>query len=42
MTNKCSTAIEVQKSLKVHENTEVSANTIRRVLKRNGFDSKIK
>jgi transposase len=42
MTNECSTAIEVQKSLKVHENTEVSANTIRRVLKKNGFDLRIK
>jgi hypothetical protein len=42
MTNECSTAVKVQKSLKVHENTEVSANTIRRVLKKNGFDLRIK
>ncbi|CAB5351869.1 hypothetical protein RhiirA5_423447 [Rhizophagus irregularis] len=40
MVNECSTAVDVQKSLKVNEKIEVSANTIRRTLKRNGLNSR--
>jgi transposase len=42
ITNEYSTAIDVQKSLKTNEKLEVSTNTIRRVLKRNGFKARIK
>lgn len=40
--DECSTASEVQRSLKVHDNIEVSSNTVRRVLKRNGFVARVK
>ncbi|CAG8623820.1 uncharacterized protein OCT59_003113 [Rhizophagus irregularis] len=40
MVNECSTAVDVQKSLKVNEKIEISANTIRRTLKRNGLNSR--
>jgi len=42
MVNECSTAVDVQKSLKVNEKIEVNANTIRRTLKRNGLSSRVK
>ena len=42
MVNECSTAVDIQKSLKVNEKIEVNANTIRRTLKRNGLSSRVK
>ncbi|GES88198.1 IS630 family transposase [Rhizophagus clarus] len=42
MSNDCTTAVDVKRSLKVNEKIEVSANTIHRVLKRNGFRSRVK
>ena len=42
MSNDCTTAVDVKRSLKVNEKIEVSANTIRRVLKRNGLRSRVK
>ena len=40
--DECSTASEIQRSLKVHEKIEVSSNTVRKVLKRNGFVARVK
>ncbi|CAI2184147.1 4193_t:CDS:2, partial [Funneliformis geosporum] len=37
MTKECTTAVQLQKSLKTSNNIEVSTNTIRRALKRNGL-----
>ncbi|CAB4445033.1 unnamed protein product [Rhizophagus irregularis] len=37
MTRKCSNAVQIQKSLKVNDNIEVSSSTIRRALKRNSL-----
>ncbi|CAB4490366.1 unnamed protein product [Rhizophagus irregularis] len=37
MTDECSTAVNVQKSLKVVDNIEVSKSTVRRALNRNGL-----
>ena len=42
MTDECSTAVDVQKSLKVNEKLEVSTNTVRRALKRNGLKARSK
>jgi transposase len=42
LTRECTTAVEVQKSLKVNEDIEVSANTIRRTLKERGLVSRVK
>jgi transposase len=42
LTGDCSTAVDIQNKLKIHEEIDVSAETIRRILKRNGFKSKIK
>ncbi|GES94169.1 IS630 family transposase [Rhizophagus clarus] len=40
--NDCTTAVDVKRSLKGNEKIEVNANTIRRVLKRNGLHSRVK
>ena len=37
----CSTAISLTKSLQVNENIEVSADTVRRILRRNGLVSRV-
>jgi transposase len=42
MTNECSNAIQLQKSLKIVDNVEVSANTVRRALHRNGLAARVK
>jgi transposase len=42
MTNECSTAVDVQKSLKINEKIDVSTNTVRKTLKRNGLASRTK
>jgi len=42
LTNECSNAIEIQKSLKINDNVEVSSNTVRRALRRNGLVARVK
>jgi hypothetical protein len=42
MTKECTTAVQLQKSLKTSDNIEVSTNTIRRALKRNGLVARVK
>lgn len=42
MTDECSTAVNVQKSLKVVDNIEVSKSTVRRALNRNGLFARVK
>jgi transposase len=38
----CQTAVDVQSHLRAHANVSVSANTVRRVLRRRGFASRVK
>jgi hypothetical protein len=38
----CSTAVDIQKKLKIDDQIDISAETIRRILKKNGLKSKIK
>ncbi len=40
--NECSTAVSIQGNLKNHEKIQVSTETIRRTLRRNGLESRIK
>jgi transposase len=42
LTGECSTAVDIKNKLKIQENIDVSAETIRRILKRNGYKSKVK
>jgi transposase len=42
MTRECSNAVQIQKSLKVNDNIEVSSSTVRRALKRNGLAARVK
>lgn len=42
MTKECTTAVQLQKSLKTSDNIEVSTNTVRRALKRNGLVARVK
>ncbi|GES94561.1 IS630 family transposase [Rhizophagus clarus] len=42
MTRECSNAVQIQKSLKVNDDIEVSASTVRRALKRNGLAARVK
>jgi len=42
MTNECSNAVQLQKSLKISDNIEVCTNTVRRALKRNGLVARVK
>ncbi|GBB84788.1 hypothetical protein RclHR1_11360002 [Rhizophagus clarus] len=42
MTRECSNAVQIQKSLKVNDDIEVSASTVRRALKRNGLAAQVK
>ena len=41
-TKECSNAVQLQKSLKTSNNVEVSTNTVRRALKRNGLVARVK
>ncbi len=42
MTKECSNVVQLQKSLKTNDNVEVSSNTVRRVLQRNGLVARVK
>jgi transposase len=42
LTNECFTAVDIQNKLKIQEKINVSVETIRRILKANGFKSKVK
>ncbi|GES79073.1 transposable element Tcb1 transposase [Rhizophagus clarus] len=42
MTRECSNAIQIQKSLKVNDDIEVSTSTVRRALNRNGLAAQVK
>jgi transposase len=42
MNGECSNAISLTKSLQVNENIEISADTVRRVLRKNSFISRVK
>ncbi|GBC03550.1 hypothetical protein RclHR1_00520002 [Rhizophagus clarus] len=42
MTRECSNAVQIQKSLKVNDDIEVSTSTVRRALKRNGLAAWVK
>ena len=41
-TGECSTAVDIQKTLKINDQIDVSACTVRRTLHRNGLSSRIK
>ena len=42
MTNECSNAVQLKKSLQVNDGIDVSSDTVRRVLRRNGLMARIK
>jgi transposase len=42
VSGECSTAVDIQKNLKTHAKINVSTNTVKRTLRRNGFSSRIK
>jgi transposase len=42
LTGECTTAVSLTKSIQVNEDIEVSAETIRRVLRKNGFAARAK
>ncbi|CAB5174680.1 unnamed protein product [Rhizophagus irregularis] len=42
MTNECSNAVQLKKSLQINDEINVSSNTVRRALKRNGLSARIK
>jgi hypothetical protein len=42
LTSECSIVIDIQKKLRTDEQINVSAETIRRILKKNGFKAKVK
>ena len=42
MTKECTTAVQLQKSLKTSDNIEVSTNTVHRALKRNSLVARVK
>jgi len=42
MTNECSNAVQLKKSLQINDEINVSSNTVRRALKRNGLSARVK
>jgi len=42
LTGECFTAVDIKNKLKIQENINTSSETIRRILKKNGFKSKVK
>src|SRR5436309_6931283 len=41
MTNECSNAVQLTKSLQINDKIEVCTNTVRRVLRRNGLMARV-
>ena len=41
-THECSTAVDIQKNIRIYDNINVSTDTIRRVLRRNGLHARIR